>query len=164
MITTKATRIKKGVYHKGYGEMVAELSEKFPLTEAEIIGEQNQKDFILLFGSILRMRNLLSSFDEFEGKCLIEERDFQDYCGRYQDLRDEWKLKKDNDKTDITDDVVFEIELIKQIEVNIDYILMLVEKYKESHKKDKELLTTIKKQLILVRNSEVKKNSLKILF
>lgn len=136
---------KKGVYHKGYSEMIAELTKKFPLIEAEIIGEQNQKDFIMLWGSILRMRNLLSSFDEFEGNGLIEERDFQDYCGRYQDLRDEWKSKKDNDKTDITDDVVFEIELIKQIEVNIDYILMLVEKYKESHKEDKELLTTIKK-------------------
>ena len=31
------------------------------------------------------------------------------------------------------DDVVFEMELVKQVEVNIDYILMLVAKYHESN-------------------------------
>lgn len=72
----------------GYVEMIEELETKYPLSEPQIIGEQNQKEFILLFGSILRMRNLLSSFDEFKGKELINERDLQDYLGRYQDLRD----------------------------------------------------------------------------
>lgn len=51
------------------------------------------------------------------------ERDLQDYLRHYQDLRDEWKRKR-QESTDITDDVVFEIELIRQIEINIDYILM----------------------------------------
>ena len=68
----------------GYADMMEELEEKFPLSEPQIIGEQNQKDFISLFGAILRMRNLLSSFDEFVGKELITERDLQDYLGRYQ--------------------------------------------------------------------------------
>jgi type I restriction enzyme R subunit len=49
----------------GYMDMMGELSEKFPLTEPQIIGEQNQKDFIALFGAILRMRNLLASFDDY---------------------------------------------------------------------------------------------------
>ena len=70
----------------------------------------------------------------------------QDYLGRYQDLRDEWKNKQPKgDKEDITDDIVFEIELIKQIEINIDYILMLVQKYHDSHCDDKEVLITIRK-------------------
>ena len=113
----------------GYVDMIEELMDKFPLSEPQIVGEQNQKDFISLFGAILRMRNLLISFDEFEGKEGITERDLQDYLGRYQDLRDEWREKaKDKEGTDIIDDVVFEIELIKQIEINIDYILMLVKK------------------------------------
>ncbi|MCC8137929.1 MAG: type I restriction endonuclease subunit R [Clostridiales bacterium] len=128
----------------GYVEMIEELETKYPLSEPQIIGEQNQKEFILLFGSILRMRNLLSSFDEFKGKELINERDLQDYLGRYQDLRDEWH-RPGKDKKDITDDVVFEIELIKQIEINIDYILMLVAKYHSSHCEDKEVLVTIRK-------------------
>lgn len=132
----------------GYVDMMEELNEKFPLTEPQIIGEHNQKDFIALFGSILRMRNLLVSFDEFKGKELITERDLQDYLGRYQDLRDEWKRKREaGESTDIIDDIVFEVELIKQIEINIDYILMLVKKYHDTHCEDKEVLITIEKAI-----------------
>lgn len=132
----------------GYLDMIEELEEKFPLSEPQIIGEQNQKDFISLFGAILRMRNLLLSFDEFAGKELITERDLQDYLGRYQDLRDEWKRKREQgESTDIIDDIVFEVELIKQIEINIDYILMLVKKYHDTHCEDKEVLITINKAI-----------------
>jgi type I restriction enzyme R subunit len=129
-------------------DMMEDLTSKFPLSEPQIIGEQNQKDFISLFGSILRMRNLLSAFDEFAGKEMITERDLQDYLGRYQDLRDEWnERRKKGESTDIIDDIVFEVELIKQIEINIDYILMLVKKYHDSHCEDKEVLVTIKKAI-----------------
>lgn len=132
----------------GYVDMIEELTTKFPLTDERITGEQNQKEFIVLFGAILRMRNLLSSFDEFAGHEIISERDLQDYLGRYQDLRDEWKNRRPTgEKEDITDDIVFEIELIKQIEINIDYILMLVKKYHDSHCDDKEVLITIQKAI-----------------
>ena len=135
-----------GKYHPGYQDMIEGLTTKFPLTEERITGEQRQKEFIVLFGAILRMRNLLTSFDEFAGSEILSERDFQDYLGRYQDLRDEWKNRKPGgEKEDITDDIVFEIELIKQIEINIDYILMLVQKYHDSHCDDKEILITIQK-------------------
>lgn len=132
----------------GYADMMEELEEKFPLSEPQIVGEQNQKDFISLFGAILRMRNLLSSFDEFVGKELITKQDLQDYLGRYQDLRDEWKRRREQgESTDIIDDIVFEVELIKQIEINIDYILMLVKKYHDAHCEDKEVLITINKAI-----------------
>ncbi len=128
----------------GYVDLIEDLLTKFPLSEPQIFGEQNQKDFISLFGAILRMRNLLVSFDEFAKNELLAERDLQDYLGRYQDLRDEWKRKRENgESTDIIDDIVFEIELIKQIEINIDYILMLVKKYHDTHCEDKEVLITI---------------------
>lgn len=134
--------------HPGYVDMIEELTTKFPLTDERIAGEQNQKEFIVLFGAILRMRNLLSSFDEFAGHEILSERDLQDYLGRYQDLRDEWKNRRPTgEKEDITDDIVFEIELIKQIEINIDYILMLVKKYHDSHCDDKEVLITIQKAI-----------------
>lgn len=137
-----------GKQYPGYVDMMDDLTSKFPLSEPKIIGEQNQKDFISLFGAILRMRNLLSAFDEFAGKEMISERDLQDYLGRYQDLRDEWNnRRKHGESTDITDDIVFEVELIKQIEINIDYILMLVKKYHDSHFEDKEVLVTIKKAI-----------------
>ena len=135
-----------GKYHPGYQDMIEELTTKFPLAEERITGEQRQKEFIVLFGAILRMRNLLTSFDEFAGSEILSDRDFQDYLGRYQDLRDEWKNRKPGgEKEDITDDIVFEIELIKQIEINIDYILLLVQKYHDSHCDDKEVLITIRK-------------------
>lgn len=130
----------------GYVNMMEDLNTKFPLSKPQIIGEQKQKNFISLFGAILRTRNILLSFDDFKGKELISEQDLQDYLGRYQDLRDEWK-RKSQESTDITDDVVFEIELIRQIEINIDYILMLVKKYHDTHGKDKEVLITINKAI-----------------
>lgn len=137
---------EEGKPHPGYAGMIERLTTEFPVTEPQIVGEQNQKDFIMLFGAILKMRNLLLSFDDFAGKEMISDRDLQDYLGRYQDLRDEWKRKRESgESTDITDDIVFEIELIKQIEINIDYILMLVKKYHDSHCEDKEVLVDIRK-------------------
>ena len=130
----------------GYVDMVNDLTARFPVSDPQIVGEQNQKDFISLFGAILRMRNLLLSFDDFNGLELLSDRDLQDYLSRYQDLRDEWRRKRERgESTDITDDIVFEIELIKQIEINIDYILMLVKKYHDTHCEDKEVLITIRK-------------------
>lgn len=77
---------------------------------------------------------------------ILSDRDFQDYLGRYQDLRDEWRRKREGgDKEDINDDVIFETELIRQVEINIDYILLLVAKFHDSHCEDKELLITIRK-------------------
>lgn len=133
-----------GKDHPGYADMIDDLTAKFPLTEERVTGDQRQRDFIMLFGAILRMRNLLSAFNEFAGNEILSQRDFQDYLSRYQDLRDEWQTRRPKGaKEDITDDIVFEIELIKQIEINIDYILMLVKKYHDSHCDDKEVLITI---------------------
>ena len=136
---------ENGKPHPGYIGMVTDLEERFPLSEPAIEGEKNQRDFIMLFGALLRMRNLLLSFDDFADKELLSERDLQTYLGRYQDLRDEWKNKKGGDKEDITNDIVFEVELIKQIEINIDYILMLVKKYKDGNCEDKEIVVDIRR-------------------
>lgn len=132
----------------GYVDLVDELRRKYPLTEPQIIGEAAQKDFIALFGAILRMRNILTSFDEFVGNEILSERDMQDYQGRYNDLYEAWRaLRKGHEKEDINDDIVFEVELIKQVEINIDYILMLVDKYHAGHCEDKEILISIRKAI-----------------
>ena len=91
------------------------------------------------------MRNILSSFDQFEEMDSIAARDLQNYQSIYLDLYDKYRKKGDAEKEDITDDIEFEIELIKQVEINIDYILMLVEKYHDGNCKDKEILTSIRK-------------------
>jgi type I restriction enzyme, R subunit len=138
----------KGKHHPGYRELVDNLFDKYSLDEPQIIGEQNQKDFIALFGAILRMRNLLTSFDDFSGLEILSERDMQDYQSRYNDLYEEWKRKREKGEiANINDDIVFEIELIKQVEINIDYILMLVKKFHDSNCKDKEILVSIDKAI-----------------
>ena len=132
---------------KGYEERIAELLQKYPLGE-QVVGEQAQKDFIVSMGNILRLKNILSSFDRFEGNEILSERDFQDYIGTYTDLYEEFKSRKDNGEVEsIKDDVVFEMELVKQVEVNIDYILMLVAKYHQSNCTDKEILGSIDKAI-----------------
>ena len=128
-------------YHKGYEERIAELLQKYPLGQ-QIIGEQAKKDFIKDMGSILRLRNILFSFDKFKGNEILSQRDFQDYIGRYADLYEEFK-KISKETESIKDDIVFEMELVKQVEVNIDYILMLVSKYHKTNCKDKEILGSI---------------------
>ena len=135
----------KGREQKGYEERIAELLQKYPLGQA-IIGEQDKKDFIVLFGNILRLRNILSAFDRFAGNEILSPIDFQDYTGTYHDVYDEIKPKSGS-KDSIMDDVVFEMELVKQVEVNIDYILMLVAKYHDGNCEDKEILVAIDKAI-----------------
>ena len=137
----------KGEYHKGYKELIDELLGNYPLTEPRIEGEEKQKEFLKLFGAILRMKNLLSSFDDFAGKEIVSEIDFQDYCGRYLDLKPSVMASRTGDTVVVNDDIVFEIELIRQIEINIDYIMMLVTKYHDSHCKDREVLVAIQKAI-----------------
>lgn len=137
---------ENGEHKPGYEELIVDLSAKYPLGQA-IIGEQAQKGFIQLYGAILRLRNILTSFDEFAGNEILPERDFQDYQSVYIDLYQEFKKGAEGDKESINDDIVFEMELIRQIEVNIDYILMLVAKYHESNCKDKSILINIDKAI-----------------
>lgn len=137
---------EKDKYYPGYKEMINELTTDYPLGQP-IIGEAAEKDFIRKFGAILKLRNILTSFDKFEGKEILSERDFQDYQGIYLNLYQKYRRYRDADKEDINDDIVFEIELVKQIEVNIDYILMMVEKYRKSNCKDKSILVDIDKAI-----------------
>ena len=131
---------ENGKHQKGYEERIAELIQKYPLG-TEILGERAKKDFIVSFGNILRLRNILSTFDNFAGNEILSPIDFQDYTGIYNDLYIEFRTQ--TQKENIDDDIVFEMELVKQIEVNIDYILMLVAKYHKSNCEDKEILIAI---------------------
>ena len=136
----------KGREKEGYSQLIEELQNKFPIDE-QIRGEQNKKEFIILFGNILKIKNILSAFDKFAGNEILSEREYQDYQSIYIDLYEEIKKTKNTDKESINDDVIFEIELIKQVEINIDYILMKVAEYYKSNKKDKEILIDIKKAI-----------------
>ncbi len=137
---------KDGEWQRGYVDLIAALQEQFPLP-VSITGEEAEKDFIKLWGAILRLRNILTSFDEFAGKEILSKRDLQDYQSVYLDLYDKWRQQNQSDKENVNDDIVFEIELVKQETINIDYILRLVENYHQSKMKDKEILTNIHKSM-----------------
>ncbi|MDO9592809.1 MAG: type I restriction endonuclease subunit R, partial [Erysipelotrichaceae bacterium] len=137
---------ENGKHQPGYAELIEEINENFPLGQA-IIGEQNQKDFIKLFGAILRLKNILTAFDNFPGNEILTNRDFQDYQSVYIDLYHEFTKDKTADKEKINEDIVFEIELIRQVEINIDYILILVAKFHESNCEDKSILVSIDKAI-----------------
>lgn len=131
---------------RGYADLVTELQKKFPAGE-QIIGEQNQKDFIRLYGTILKVKNILSTFDEFLGHEILSERDVQDYHSMYINLYNDFRGRNQGDNENVNDDIVFEMELIKQVEINIDYILGLIRKYHSDHLKDKEIIISIRKAI-----------------
>ena len=133
-----------GEYYEEYAERVTELLDSFPLG-TPIVGESAQKAFIAAFGAILRLRNILQAFDDFTGNEILSAWQTQDYQSVYLDLYAEFRKESDAEKESINDDVVFEIELIKQVEINVDYILMLVQRHRdaEGDGDDKEIRATI---------------------
>jgi type I restriction enzyme R subunit len=131
-----------GEYYSTYAEKIQELQGRYPAGE-QIIGESNQKAFIALFGAILRLQNILTSFDDFTGNEILTQRQQQDYQSVYIDLADEFRHTQSGEKEEINSD--FELELIKQVEVTVDYILLLVEQYRQEHGNgdDKEIRAEI---------------------
>ena len=138
---------ENGKRFEGYRELVERLTSKFVPGEL-MQGEQAQKEFIKLYGAILKVTNILSSFDEFKDEQLLSERDKQDYQSLYIEIYNDFRNKAKREKADVSEDVVFEMELIKSIDVNIDYILGLVKKYHDTNMEDKEILVTIQKTIM----------------
>ena len=131
---------------KGYVEFVEELKALVPAGTIPV-GEQKERDFIRLFGTVLRFINLLSCFDQFAELNPLSAREIQDYTSIYIDLYDKYRTHYEGDKTNVNDDIEFEMELVKQVEVNIDYILYLVKLYHDSHCQDSEIHIRIIKSI-----------------
>lgn len=129
-----------------YKTLIEELNTEFPISEV-IISETAKKDFIKLYGRILKLHNILTTFDEFKWNEILSHRDIQDYHALYLDLYREFRVLKEDEKENINDDLIFEMELIKQIEVNIDYIIELIKEYHLDNMKDKEILNDINKSI-----------------
>jgi len=118
-----------GVAVKGYIDICKEILEKFP-EPTEIVLDSDKKQFVELFGKLLKSENILKNFDEFAGsEEIISERQMQDMKSVYVDIREDvLKRKKDDQKEDFVDfsDIEFQIELLKTDEINLDYILTLI--------------------------------------
>lgn len=135
---------ERGNRRAGWKELIEELMEKFPLgvnpRGLHITGEKAEKEFIKLFGTILRALNILQTFDEFEGKEIIDlNGDFLDYRGFYNEMHDKYR-PRGGESANINDDLVFEIELMKSQEINIDYILFLIGQLTGEESSDREII------------------------
>lgn len=142
---------ENGKHVYGWKELVEELLEKFPLSGnprgLHIVGEKSEKEFIKLFGTILRALNIIQTFDEFEGKEIIDlNGDFLDYRGFYNEMHEKYR-PKGGDAVNINDDLVFEMELMKTIEINIDYILFLVGQLTGEETNDREIVIKVMKSV-----------------
>lgn len=136
-----------GKHTPGWKELIEELLSKYPLDSFPPKGEKAEKDFIRLFGTILRALNILLTFDEFEGHEIIDlDGSFLDYRSFYNELHDKYR-PTDVKLTNINDDLVFEMELMKSIEINIDYILFLVGQLTGEESHDREIIVKAMKSV-----------------
>lgn len=153
--TTGATR-----HHEGYRELEERLLEEFPISSiGQVRTDDEKRRFVSLFGALLKLRNLLDAFDQFdpaagcvrddEGReverLLLGDFQVQDYTSWYIDLREEFRNSERGEKAHVNDDIVFEMELVKQVQIDIAYILMLVAQYRESLCADRNIVVKIQK-------------------
>ena len=125
-----------------YSDAVDELHGMLDAGE-QPLGEAAEKRFIRLLGLILRLRNILAAFDEFQSADLLGAREVQDYQSVYNYLYEKYRKGAKAKLESIVDDLEFEMELAKQVEVGINYILMLAAKYHESNCEDKQIRADI---------------------
>ncbi|MCY4560981.1 MAG: type I restriction endonuclease subunit R [Flavobacteriaceae bacterium] len=124
---------------KGYKDIVLQLEKEFPIGK-KIVGETKQKEFIQLCNEFFRSSNILESFHEFQdAKEKISDIEKQDYQSMYFNLKDEITEKRnEHPNNNAFDDIVFELEFIKHIEINVDYILRLIADILKENEKNKK--------------------------
>lgn len=126
-----------GKKFKGYKDICEEIIAKFP-DPTEIVLEADKKEFVQLFGELLKAENILRNFDEFESfEKIISDRLMQDMKSVYVDIREtilnERRSKEAEEAQVDFSDVEFQIDLLKTDEINLDYILALIlEKAREN--------------------------------
>lgn len=126
-----------GKKFKGYIDICEEIIAKFP-DPTEIVLDADKKEFVQLFGELLKAENILRNFDEFESfEKIISDRQMQDMKSVYVDIREsilnERRSKEAEGEQIDFSDVEFQIDLLKTDEINLDYILALIlEKTREN--------------------------------
>ena len=89
--------------------------------------EDMQAGFIKQFRILMRLKNQLETFSDFDIEALgISEQEFVDYASKYGDLARELKGNP-SDKESILADIDFELELLQRDNVNVSYIRHLLQ-------------------------------------
>ena len=88
------------------------------------------------------------AFAEMQPIDMPSERSIQNYRSTYNDIRDWLRRQKDGEEkaksTIDWDDVVFEVDLLKSQEINLDYILELIFEHNKKTKNKSELIDEIR--------------------
>jgi len=129
------------VYVRKFDDALTKLQEIAPTVDSvnELPSEEEELDFVKAFRELMRLRNILSGFSDFEFADLaMDEQDFEDYKSKYLDIYDKVKTSTEKEKVSILDDVDFELELIHRDEINVVYILKLLGKLHEAEEEEKE--------------------------
>lgn len=130
-----------------------------PKSVDSLESETEEVEFIKAFRELLRIKNILITYSDFDWEDLaIEEQRFEDYKSKYLDLYDKVRTDHQKEKVSILEDVDFELELIHRDEINVAYILQLLIKLKSSVKKEAE---QSKQELNKLLNTEVQLRSKK---
>ena len=118
-----------------FDEALANLLKITPTYQSvdDLLGEDKELEFVQAFRKLLRAKNVLESFVDFDWDDLeIDEQTFENYKSKYLDLHDEVKMDRQKHKTSILDDIDFELELIHRDQINVAYILKLLSQLKEA--------------------------------
>ncbi|MEL3908280.1 MAG: type I restriction endonuclease subunit R [Treponemataceae bacterium] len=138
-----------GKVTKGYIDICNELISKFP-NPTEIKLEADEKEFVELFGELLKAENILRNFDEFESfEKIISDRQMQDMKSVYVDIREKVikyssSGEKNGEHIDFSD-VEFQIDLLKTDEINLDYILALILEKSRENENVEDLKTDVRR-------------------
>ncbi|QCX01931.1 type I restriction endonuclease subunit R [Aggregatimonas sangjinii] len=142
-----------------FDEALANLLQLTPTYQSvdDLRGEDQELEFVQAFRKLLRAKNVLESYVDFDWDDLdIDERTFDNFKSKYLDLYDKVKMDRQKHKTSILDDIDFELELIHRDQINVAYILRLLAKLKESKQSE---AAAQKKAIIELLSGEVELRS-----
>jgi len=128
------------VYLERFNEAYNNLTKLTPSVDSvnDLIREDDQFEFIKLFRDLMRVKNVLNTFTQFEmEETEMEDQEFEDYKSKYLDLYDRHKGDS-KEKVSIINDIDFELELIHRDEINVSYILNLLSTLKNSPIEEQE--------------------------
>lgn len=128
-------------YVQKFNEAFIELLKITPTVDSvnKLRSEEEEFDFVKAFRELMRIKNVLNTFTEFDFSDLsMTEQSFEDYKSKYLDLHDKTKVHQQKELVSILDDIDFELELIHRDEINVSYILKLLAKLKDAPVEEQE--------------------------
>lgn len=128
-------------YIDKFNEAFVELVKIAPTLKSvdNLVTEEEELAFIKAFREIMRLKNTMGSFADFDWEDLaMNEQQFEDFKSKYLDLHDKVKTDNLHYKASVLDDIDFELELIHRDEINVTYILKLLADLKEASEPDQQ--------------------------